>query len=75
MAKELKPLSDAAQKALEIIQGADKPLTLAEINAQSDMPIASGHLTALVRRGFVTNEDVTIEVVVEKTVKAYSINE
>lgn len=75
MAKELKPLSEAAQKALDIIQGADEPLTLADINAQSDITIVSGHLTALVRRGHVTSEDKTVEVVVKKKVKAYSVLE
>lgn len=47
------PLSPAARIALDIIRGAETPMTLAQINAVSNEPIVAAHLTTLARRGLV----------------------
>ena len=71
MAK-VNPLSEGALKALEILQAADAPMTLAEMNEGLETPIASAHLTALKRRGLVESDKVEIEVVSTREVNAYS---
>lgn len=72
MAK-LNPLSEGALAAIAILEGAEAPMTLAEINDQSDIKIASAHLTAAARRGLVASEKVEKEVVSVRTVNAYSL--
>ena len=75
MAKKVNPLSEGAVIALETLQAAQAGATLQELNADAAAPIASAHLTALARRGYVTSEKVEKEVVSVRTVNAYTITE
>lgn len=62
MAKEkrLNPLSEVAQKVLDVVLAADAPMTLAEI--KKTVPEANAaHLVALRNRGFVGSELTEIE--------------
>lgn len=71
MAKTVQPLSPGALAALEILQAANGPMTLAEMNEGREDKIASAHLTALKRRGLVSSDKVEIEVVTVREVNAY----
>lgn len=53
-ATKVTPLSLQARTALDIIRGAETPMTLAQINALSSEPIVAAHLTTLSRRGLVS---------------------
>ena len=72
MAKEAK-LTEGSLRALEILQNATEPLTLAQMNEIAEEPVASAHVTALARRGFVSSEKVEVEVVSTRKVNSYSI--
>lgn len=52
-ATKVTPLSPVARIALDILRGAETPMTLAQINAQASEPVAAAHVTVLVRRGLV----------------------
>jgi hypothetical protein len=72
MAK-VKPLSEGALKALEILKS-EGSMTLAEMKEKGFDKVNSSHLTALKNRGLVSTESVEKEVttIAKRTVNVYS---
>ncbi len=72
MVKE-RPLSEIAQKALDFLKNAEKPMTLQEIKDGLNENVNASQLGALVNRGLVNAEKVVIEVptVAKRKVNAY----
>lgn len=67
-----KKLTEKTVEALEALKASGGSATLAELNADGKT-IASANLTALVKAGLVTAEDVEVEYVAVKTVKKYTV--
>ena len=69
--KKVAELSADATAVLTALRASDRPLTLAEI--KTIVPTAApAHLNALRTRGLVDAADTEVEVMVKKTVLAYS---
>lgn len=71
-----KPLSSMSLKALEILQGGE--YTANEMKEDGGLEsLNSAHLTALVNRGLITSEKITVEVptVVKRKVNRYRITD
>lgn len=74
MAKELKPLSEGAIEALNLLKENGNGLTIAAMK-ELGVNANSSHLNALKRRGLVDSEEVEIEVptVVKRKVQLYKV--
>lgn len=74
MAKELKPLSEGALTALQMLKDNPDGLTVADMKA-AGFNANSSFLTALKRRGLVDSVEVEIEVptVVKRKVQLYKV--
>lgn len=70
-----KPLSGMSLKALEVLSGGDA--TANEIKEKGLENLNSAHLTALVNRGLIEAEKVTVEVptIVKRKVNKYRLTE
>lgn len=55
--KEVKPLSAAAQAALDVLAAADEPLTIAEISEKAGIEVKAGNLTGLTKSGKIVSEE------------------
>ena len=69
-----KPLSQKSTEALLALKGATEPTLMSDLGIEG---INSAHLTALVNRGLVEAEKVTVEVptTVKRKVNAYALTE
>ena len=65
------PLTEGAIRALESLKTMSEPVTLNQLNADSDSPIASAHLTSLKRRGLVETAEVEVPVTRMQKVNTY----
>lgn len=75
MAKKEVQLSADALAILEILKGADRPLTLAEINAVNGTNFKTGTLVGLLRKELISKgEDAEVEYVATKMVGTYRIS-
>jgi predicted ArsR family transcriptional regulator len=72
MAKKT-PMTEGAIRALNALKKAKGPVTLADINAKLDTPIASAHLTSLKRRGLIASDVVEVEVTRVQKVNTYTL--
>jgi DNA-binding transcriptional ArsR family regulator len=72
MAKQ-NPLTEGAIRALNALKKAKGPVTLADINAKLDQPIASAHLTSLKRRGLISTDITEVEVTRVQKVNTYTL--
>ena len=52
--------SDAAKSVVRALAASDRPLSIAEMNAVSDVKILSGHISGLVKQGIILNAGTTI---------------
>lgn len=69
-------LTEGTLRALELLQGLDREVTLRDLNELvEDGKIAPAQVTALVRNGLVDATDTEIEVVRLEKVKTYALNE
>lgn len=70
-------MTEGTKQALELLRQADGPVTLQELNdmAPEGVKVATGHLTALKRRGYVETEKVEKEVTQVREVNVYSLND
>lgn len=70
-----KPLSGMSLKALEVLRKGDA--TANELKEQGLEGLNSAHLTALVNRGYITAEKVTVEVptIVKRKVNKYQVTD
>ena len=73
------PLTEGALRALNFLKGVEGPIIMSDINdaliAQGEAPIASGHLTALKRRGLLDSEQVEVPVTRITKVNAYVLTD
>ena len=69
-----KVLSPKSLQVLEVLKGIEGAVTMNDLNIEN---LNSAHLTALVNRGLVTAEKVTVEVptTVKRKVNAYILTE
>jgi DNA-binding MarR family transcriptional regulator len=71
---EADKLTDGMARALDVISKATSG-TLAELNAGLEQPIGSAHMTGLVRKGYVSTEQVERDAVRVSKVNAYSVTD
>lgn len=66
--------NDAAKTIVKTLAESDKPLTLAEINAASEMKIVAGNITSLIRQGIILNVGTTsVAVPSKRKVNTYTL--
>lgn len=66
-------LTEGMARALDLLRNYDGEPTLAELNEGLEVPVSSGHLTGLVRKGLVESYDVEREHNTVAKLKAYSL--
>lgn len=64
--------NDTQKKFMEILKEADRPMSLAEINALGN-EFKSGSINCLVSKGLVKTEDKEVQVVKTEVRKVYSL--
>lgn len=77
MARKVRALSDGAREALVAVKDAGEGVVFAELKEKGFDGLNSAHLTALVRRGFVTANKVKREFVqtVKREVNEYTVTD
>lgn len=66
--------NDAAKAVVKTLAESDKPLTLAEINAVSEVKIVAGNITGLIRQGIILNVGtVSVAVPSKRKVNTYTL--
>lgn len=65
-------LKDGALRALQALRGVQGAVTMAELNAGLDTPVAVAHLTSLVKNGLVSTDQVEREVIRISKVNSYT---
>ncbi|MCF7806410.1 MAG: hypothetical protein K9M13_02040 [Simkaniaceae bacterium] len=68
-------LTDGMVNALELLKNVEGGATMNDLNEMSEVKVAVAHLTGLVRHGLATSEDVEVDRVTTKNVKAYRVTE
>lgn len=54
---EVKEMSVATKAALDVLSGADRPLSLSEISEMAGIEVKPGNISALIKKGAIVSEE------------------